>query len=48
MAPATFDNHVGTLTLDGRGAELAIECTRPQEWREPQLHTSFERTIAEI
>ncbi len=48
MAPATFDNHVGTLTLDGRGARLAIECTRPEEWREPQLHTSFERTIAEI
>jgi hypothetical protein len=48
MAPATFDNHVGTLTLDGRSARLAIECTRPEEWREPQLHTSFERTIAEI
>lgn len=48
MAPATFDNHVGTLTLDGRGAHLAIECTRPEEWRAPQLHTSFERTIAEI
>jgi hypothetical protein len=48
MAPATFDNHVGTLELDGRGALMRIECTRPEEWREPLLHESFARTIAEI
>lgn len=48
MAPATFDNHVGTLELDGRGAYMKIECTRPEEWRQPRLHESFARTIAEI
>lgn len=48
LAPATFDNHVGTLELDGRGAHMRVECTRPDEWREPELHTSFERTLARI
>jgi hypothetical protein len=48
LAPATFDNHVGTLELTGRGARMRIECTRPEEWREPQLHTTVEHEIARI
>lgn len=45
LAPATFDNHVGTLELRGRGAHVRVECTRPAEWQAPRLHTSFERTL---
>jgi hypothetical protein len=42
-----YDNQVATLRIEGRGAELKLECTvgDPDSDRR-QLHTSFERPLA--
>ncbi len=37
----TFDNQIARLDLCGRGAQLCIEKTLPQDWRAPRLHTSL-------
>ena len=42
----TFDNQIATLTLAGRTARLRIERTDPDEWQDPQLHTSLDRIIS--
>ena len=43
----TFDNQVALLTLSGRGAQLRIEKTQPEDWAAPRLHDSLEVTIGE-
>jgi hypothetical protein len=42
----TFDNQVAILDLTGRGAHLAIERTRAEDWATPRLHQTLSRTIA--
>jgi hypothetical protein len=42
----TFDNQVAILDLTGRGAHLAIEKTRREDWATPRLHRTLSRTIA--
>jgi PhoD-like phosphatase len=42
----TFDNQVAILDLTGRGAHLAIERTRAEDWATPRLHRTLSRTIA--
>ena len=41
-----FDNQVGTLRLDGRRADLALEKTVPGETDQSSLRTSFRRRLA--
>jgi hypothetical protein len=41
-----FDNQVGTLRLDGRRADLALEKTVPGETDQASLRTSFRRRLA--
>ena len=40
-----FDNQVGTVTIDGRSAELTLEKTVPGETEESSLRTSFRRRL---
>jgi hypothetical protein len=42
----TFDNQIATLPLTGRGAQLRIEKTRPEDWATPRLHQTLARPIA--
>ena len=42
----TFDNQVARLDLAGREAQLLIEKTVPQDWRDPRLHCSLSLGIA--
>ena len=42
----TFDNQIASLDLAGRGANLTIEKTRPEDWATPRLHQTLSRTIA--
>ena len=42
----TFDNQIAILDLTGRGANLTIEKTRPEDWATPRLHQTLSRTIA--
>jgi phosphodiesterase/alkaline phosphatase D-like protein len=41
-----FDNQVGTMTLEGRSAEIKLEKTTPGEAEQHSLETSFERRLA--
>ena len=36
----TFDNQIARLDLRGRGAQLSIEKTVPEDWQAPRLHPS--------
>lgn len=45
LAPATFDNHIGTLRIAGRTVRLRVERTRPDEWAAPKLHVGLDLTL---
>jgi phosphodiesterase/alkaline phosphatase D-like protein len=45
IAPPTFDNQIGTVHIEGRGARITIERTSPDDWREPGLTTSLDYTV---
>lgn len=42
LEPPTFDNQIGTVDIRGRDAVVRIEKTKPDDWREPELHLSLE------
>ncbi|QYJ16374.1 hypothetical protein Rxycam_02207 [Rubrobacter xylanophilus DSM 9941] len=41
-----FDNHISTLTVEGRRATLLVEKTTPEDGREPRLLPILERRLA--
>ncbi len=42
----TFNNQLATLELDGTGASLRIECTRPGELSDGALTTTLQQRLA--
>ncbi|HKG39852.1 MAG TPA: alkaline phosphatase D family protein [Conexibacter sp.] len=40
-----YGNQIGTLTLDGDRAAVAVEAVVDGSWREPRLQTAFARTL---
>jgi PhoD-like phosphatase len=41
-----FDNQVATLELHERRAQLRVERTLPEEWKDPKLHECLSRKLA--